>query len=194
MSVEAILILPLIFFGLMLVYTYFSAFQLKGMSNKAAYTVSDYISRQTDPVDSDFIDGLADIYGFLTNTGSNTLRISSIIWAVDGNDTDYKLQWSYGANDAAPLTDLSTIEHRLPNLRLGETVLIVEASNDFTPIFDVGLEIVSFADFVATKPRFATQVLFDDGGQETGESSTGDDVEPSDSYGTYGGEHHSGWN
>ncbi|RPE72012.1 hypothetical protein EDD53_1149 [Pacificibacter maritimus] len=192
MSVEAILVLPVIFFGLMFIYTYFAAFQLKGLSNKATYTVSDYLSRQTEPVDSNFIEGLSDIYQFLTNADSNYLRVSSVTWSIDDGEGAYELQWSYGANSVPPLTDIADIQERLPLLALGETILVLEASNDFNPLFNIGLNAFSVADFVATKPRFATQVVFDDGSSGGGTPASGDDVQPTDTYGTYGGRHHRG--
>jgi Flp pilus assembly protein TadG len=195
MTVEAIIVLPTVIFGLLFVYTYFSAFQVKSMANKAAYTVSDYLSRQTEPVNASFIEGLADIYGFLTNTGNKGLRISSFTWSDSDGTGDYELQWSYAADSGQPLTGetMTTVLSRLPYLENGETVLLVESSTDWTPIFDVGLTMLPFSDFVATKPRFATQVLFDDG-TGTGSSSDGStEIAPEDTYDRYGGGHHGGY-
>lgn len=164
MSIEAVLTLPLLLLGLLFSYTYFAAFQVKSTANKAAYTVSDYMSRQTDSIDSDFIEGLASIYGFLTNTGTYTLRVSSVTWSETDGDGAYELEWSYAADSGDALTDetLSDIEDSIPSLTSGETVLIVETTTDWAPIFEVGLDSVTFSDFVATKPRYATQVTFDD--------------------------------
>ena len=193
MTVEAIIVLPTVIFGLLFVYTYFSAFQVKSMANKAAYTVSDYLSRQTEPVDATFIEGLADIYGFLTNTGNKGLRISSFTWSESDGSGDYELQWSYAAESGSALTGdtMSEVLPRLPFLVNGETVLLVESTTNWTPIFDVGLTMLPFNDFVATKPRFATQVLFDDGGSSGGSGSSSG-VAPEDSYGRFGGGHHRG--
>jgi Flp pilus assembly protein TadG len=184
MSVEAVLVAPLLLFGLLFCYTYFEAFQVKSSANKAAYTVSDYLSRQTDPVDENFIDGLADIYGFLTNNGNKSLRISSFTWSDADGTGDYELQWSYAPNDGTKLTSetISSVQSRLPVLTSGETVLIVETTTNWAPIFNVGLDVLTFPDFVATKPRFATQVLFDDGDDGSDNSEADVDVEE-----TYGG-------
>lgn len=164
MSVEAVLTLPVLLVGLFFCYTYFSAFQIKSTANKAAYTVSDYLSRQTDSIDSDFIEGLASIYGFLTNTGTYTLRASSVTWSEVDGEGEYELEWSYAADDGEAVTDetLSDIEDRIPDLTSGETVLIIETSVDWSPVFNVWLDDLTFYDFVATKPRYATQVTFED--------------------------------
>ncbi|SEK60370.1 TadE/TadG family type IV pilus assembly protein [Pacificibacter marinus] len=163
MSVEAVLVAPLLLFGIMFVLTFFSAFQQKGTANKAAYTVADYISRQTDAVDADFIDGMADIYGFLNNQGNKKMRVSSVMWS-ESRGGKYVLQWSHAADDADALTSstLSEIESLLPIMSAGTTVLVVEATTRWTPIFSVGLDVLNFKDIVITKPRFATQVIFDD--------------------------------
>ena len=194
MSIEAVLVLPVIIMGMLLVYTYFAAFQVKSMANKAAYTVSDYVSRQTDPITPAFIEGLSDIYGFLTNTGSKSLRVSSFTWSDTDGSPAYELQWSYAANGGQAVTDstMATLEPRLPLLTNGETVVVVEAVTNWAPLFDVGLEAMTFSDFVATKPRFATQVLFDDGSGSGPADATPVDVEAEDTYNRYGGGHHRG--
>lgn len=194
MTVEAVLVLPTVLFGLLFVYTYFSAFQVKSMANKAAYTVSDYVSRQTTPVDADFIEGLADIYGFLTNTGHKSMRVSSFTWSDSDGSGEYSLQWSYAADGGTALTGdtIAEVLPRLPILTNGETVLIVEAATGWSPIFDVGLQTLSFPDLVATKPRFATQVLFDDGSGSSTSDEAPVDVASEDTYDRYDGGHHRG--
>jgi hypothetical protein len=44
---------------------------------------------------------------------------------------------------------------------------------------------VTFEDFVATKPRFATQVLFDDGSEDFDSGSSSDDMNSADTYSYY---------
>jgi Flp pilus assembly protein TadG len=163
MSIETVLVAPLLLFSIMFVLTFFSAFQQKGTANKAAYTVADYISRQTDAVDAEFIDGMADIYGFLNNQGNKKLRVSSVMWS-QAYGGKYVLQWSHAVDDAEALTSstLSEIEPILPIMSAGTTVLVIEATTRWTPIFSVGLDILDFKDTVITKPRFATQVVFEE--------------------------------
>ncbi|MBU2867063.1 TadE/TadG family type IV pilus assembly protein [Pacificibacter marinus] len=188
MSIETVLVLPVILTGLLLAYTYFSAFQIKGMANKAAYTVSDYVSRQTDPIDADFVEGLSSIYGYLTNTGTKSLRLSSFTWSDIDGSPDYKLEWSYAANGGEALNgeSYSSVVSRLPAMTSGETVLVMETTTDWAPVFNVGLDDLTFTDFVVTKPRFATQVLFDDGSEDDdGGGDSSDDISGTDTYSYY---------
>lgn len=169
MSIEAVLVAPLVLIGVLFTYTYFTAFQVKAAANKAAYTISDYISRQTESVDANFMEGLGDIYGFLTNNDDEAVRVSSVMWIEDDanpEEGEYHLEWSYAVDGDIALTDatLPALEEKLPLMTNGQTVLLVETSTTWSPIFDVGLDILDFEDVVTTKPRFATQVVFDTGG------------------------------
>ncbi|AVW90457.1 hypothetical protein DA792_04630 [Celeribacter baekdonensis] len=175
-SVEAVIMTPLILFSLVFCYTFFTAFQAKSEANKANYTISDYLSRQTDPVTPTFLNGTADLYRFLNNSGNIDMRVSEVKFSVDsdGNGT-YSLVWSYAVGNFSALTgdSLSGVENRLPLLANGEEVLLVETVRNWAPLFDVGLGAqLSFADTITTKPRFATQVLFDDGTTSSGSSNT----------------------
>lgn len=165
-SLEAILMVPFLVIILMFCYTYFAAFEAKARANKANYTISDYLSRQTDTIDDTFMGGLADLYRFLNNDGDIDMRISAVQYVVDdsGNES-HELVWSYATGDYTKLTDatLSDVEDRMPLLADGEEVLVVETQREWTPLFRVGLPVMAFADIVTTKPRFASQVIYDDG-------------------------------
>lgn len=179
MSLEAMLIAPFLLVMLMFCYMFFGAFEAKARANKANYTISDYLSRQTDAIDATFLDGLADVYRFLNNQGDIDMRTSAIQYTVDtdGNGS-HKLIWSYATGDYLALTDetLATVEQRVPILADGEEVLLIETVRPWTAPFSVlGIDPnFEFLDIVATKPRFATQVPFDDGTSDTTSESTSD--------------------
>ncbi|AJE48033.1 TadE/TadG family type IV pilus assembly protein [Celeribacter indicus] len=164
LTVETVLVLPLLVTAITMTYSYFAAFEQKAIANKAAYTISDYLSRQTVPINADFIDGLEEIYRFLNNVPDARLRVTSVRRSQDWNKNEYyKLIWSYASNGGTVLTQdtLASVEDRLPTLALGEEFVIVEVSRDWQPIFKVGLGTVTFGDFVVTKPRFAPKVVFE---------------------------------
>ncbi|MBU1279574.1 MAG: hypothetical protein KJ731_16335 [Alphaproteobacteria bacterium] len=188
-SVEAVIMAPLIMFSLVFCYTFFTAFQAKSEANKANYTISDYLSRQTDPVTPAFLNGTADLYRFLNNSGDIDMRVSEVKFSLDSNGNgSYSLVWSYAVGNFSPLTtnSLSDVENRLPLLANGEEVLLVETVRTWSPLFDVGLAELTFADTVTTKPRFATQVLFDDGSTSSGSSNTDTTDDPNMDQGSGG--------
>ncbi|WP_439104220.1 TadE/TadG family type IV pilus assembly protein [Celeribacter marinus] len=166
MSVEAVMVMPLVLSGLMLSYGWFSAFEAKARANKAAYTISDYVTRQTEAITPEFIEGLGDIYRFLNHENNVSLRVSSVRWSTADNDNgEYKLIWSSATGNYAALeaADVVDIEHRLPILTDGGEVVVVETERPWAAPFNVGLGEIAFTDFVTTTPRFASQVTYDDG-------------------------------
>ncbi|PTQ71283.1 hypothetical protein C8N42_10857 [Celeribacter persicus] len=187
-ALEAIFVGPALIITLMFCYTFFAAFEAKARANKANYTISDYLSRQTDTIDDTFMGGLADLYRFLNNDGDIDMRVSAVKFIVDDEgDESHELVWSYATGSYTKLTDgsLSQVESRLPLLADGEEVLVVETQRTWTPLFRVGLPEMAFADIVTTKPRFASQVIYDDGTEEvnnaTHEDSDDSDVDTSGS-------------
>lgn len=167
-SIEAVLMVPMLLFTITFTYVYYSAFSAKGQANKAAYTLSDYISRQTDAIDQTFIDGLSDTYGFLTNDPDVSLRASAVYWSEDENSTnggDHSIIWSASTGSFSPYTtaNLSSIQNRIPVMYNGQEVIVIETLRTWAPLLDVGLGLRDFNDFVVTSPRFATQVIFNDG-------------------------------
>nr|WP_319246980.1 hypothetical protein [uncultured Celeribacter sp.] len=177
-SIEAILMLPMLLFTLLFFLTVFDGFSAKTRANRANYTVSDYLARQTETVDPDFLDGLAAMFRFLSDDAAVSLRTSAVQYTVDwqGNGS-YKLSWSYATGDMEALTaqTLPDVTERLPIMVNGEEILLVETLRPWRPVFDVGLTDFVFEDAVITKPRFAAQVPFDDG-QPPGGGNSDDDT------------------
>ncbi|WP_417249935.1 TadE/TadG family type IV pilus assembly protein [Celeribacter sp.] len=170
MSVEAIISVPVVFTALIFSYCYFSAFEAKAQANKAAYTLADYVTRQTDAVTPEFIDGLKGIYTFLTRDYDVSVRVSAVKWIEEDGDEDsgeYVLQWSTAKGDFDPLTDdnFAVIEGRLPIMSAGNESIVVETMRYWSAPMIIGLDKVQFYDIISSMPRFATHVAFDDSGR-----------------------------
>lgn len=164
LSVEAVLVTPLLFTGLMISYGWFSAFRAKADATKAAFTLSDYISRQTNTVTPEFIDGMGALYAFLNNDGDTSLRVSAVRWSTAENqDGQYELVWSRGVGAFPDLSSVGEIEARLPLMSDGAEVVVVETERHWDAPFDMDLENFRFYDIAITSPRFATQVVYDSG-------------------------------
>ena len=197
-SLEAMFMAPFLIFLIMFIYTFFLAFEAKTRANKANYTISDYISRQTDTIDANFLDGLGELYKFLNNEGDISMRVSAVQFVIDEDENEYyEMVWSYGIGDYSALSGegVSVLEPRLPLMVDGEEVVVVETLRPWMPLFRVGLAELEFADIVTTKPRFASQVVFDDGSTDinTAEHQDSDDSDV-DASGNSTGTNTSGWN
>ncbi len=162
-TVETVLFLPVLLFLYLATFVFFDAFRVNNINDKAAYTVADLLSRQTNPVNTNFINGMQQVFDFLRgNQGQSQMRVTSITYRA--SDDTYRVQWSHATGGMAVMTNAMladpSVRSRLPTMPDGESVTLVETFTRYTPLFDVGIPEQTFRTFVITRPRFAPQVLF----------------------------------
>ncbi|MBQ2260385.1 MAG: hypothetical protein II336_03350 [Loktanella sp.] len=165
-TVEAVIAIPFVALAFCAVYVFFDAYRVSTASQKAAYIVADNISRQTQAIDARFILGLNQLHGILARTDAATsMRVSSI--GFNDRTNRYVVIWSGDAALGPSLNDsdvnAGAIAARLPRIKQGETLLLVETRVDYKPLFRVGIGERTFEQAVVTRPRFAPQVAFDAG-------------------------------
>ncbi|MFV1600747.1 MULTISPECIES: TadE/TadG family type IV pilus assembly protein [unclassified Phaeobacter] len=177
-SVEFAFYMPLLLGVFAAIYTYFDAFRQEGVNLKAAYTISDLISRETSTLNEDYIDSMHELAKLLIRVDSSiSLRISVIRW--DETDNRYYVDWSkVRGGQFAEWQDatIQQVKANLPNMPDQERVILVETRNDIDPAFNIGLPAMDIENFVFTRPRFAPQVKFE--GQD-GSGGGHDDSTPS---------------
>lgn len=163
-SIEFAVYMPFLLMIFAAIYTYFDAFRQEGVNLKAAYTISDLISRETNYVNETYIDSMHSLADVLIRSDSSiALRISVVRW--DENDERYYVDWSkVRGNGLLTWTDdtISDVEDNLPTMPDQERVVLVETVNDVTAAFQIGLPDMQIRNFVFTRPRFAPQIVFVD--------------------------------
>lgn len=163
-SVEFAIYAPLLLFVFAAIVTYFDAFRQQNTNLKAAYTISDLISRETNYVNEDYIDSMHKLTQLLIRGGTSmSLRISVVRW--DEGDNRYYVDWSkVRGTGYAEWTDgtIQEIKDSLPKMPDQERAIVVETNNQVTPVFNVGLNIMNIENLVFSRPRFAPQVVFVD--------------------------------
>ncbi len=163
---EAVLVLPFMLWSYLALFVYWDSFRSLNTVQKAAYTVSDMISREMVSITPAYINGLDRMMEYLIDQDQDVkLRVSSVYQS----DTEgrIKIHWSVAANGAmAPLTtaSLQNIKDRIPKMSDGDFVIVVEAEASYTPAFDVGMKRTSLSQFIVTRPRFVTCVLMSTAG------------------------------
>jgi hypothetical protein len=144
-------------------FQFFDAYRQKNINLKAAYTIADMLSRETDVVGPDYMQGLNTVFDYLTNSNVPTaIRVSSVYW--DGNDSTYKVYWSYSSEPTRPEhtnASMHAKQSQIPVMPVGDTVIVVETYMAYEPIFSIGLGAMWYDTFIVTRPRFASQVVFD---------------------------------
>lgn len=162
-SVEFVLVMPFLFWAFMASYVYFDGYRQSAVNLKAAYTISDLISRETAAVNDDYIDSMYSLLQLMVRSNSRVkMRISVVRY--DADDDRYYVDWSKARGYTTLRTNdnVGDIRERLPVMPDAERVILVETDNTFVPLFNVGLDNIELENFVFTRPRFAPQVAWSD--------------------------------
>ncbi|EPX85574.1 TadE/TadG family type IV pilus assembly protein [Salipiger mucosus] len=160
-TLEVVIFVPLMLTIMAATFSLYDAFRYKSLNNKAAYTISDALSRETDPVDDAYLDGMLEVLKFLTRSdGVYSMRVSMVRY--NGTDNVYEAEWSAvrGGFDLLTSADLPNFSDRLPQLLHNERVIVVETSTMYAPPFTFdALPSQEFYNFVTTRPRFAPKLV-----------------------------------
>lgn len=163
LSIEAVFALPLLVWAITATFVFWDAFKTMNISQKAAYTVADMLSRETNAIDADYMTSVHEVFDFLAGaSGDNALRVTVVTFAtseVSGKD-ELQLVWSEGVGGIAGYEDLSLVASRLPTMALGEQLIVVESEQEWSPAFAVGLASYRFREVALARPRFAPQLVW----------------------------------
>lgn len=164
-AIETVLFVPLMLTILAATFSFHDAFRYKSLNVKAAYTISDAISRETDPIDNEYLDGMVELLEYLTRSeGPYSLRVTLVRY--NAKKSKYVSEWSKTRGDFDRLRtwQLRSMEERLPTLLHNERVILVETATDYVPPFEVpGLnEEGLFYNYGFTRPRFAPKIVWTD--------------------------------
>ena len=164
LSVEAVLILPILVWAITATLVMWDAFKTLNISQKATYTVADMISREEVEISENYLTSVLEIYGFLANSdGDNALRVS-VVTLVEDEDTleqSLELLCSRGLGGIDDYNTISEIEDRIPTLVPGDQIIVVESEQEWSPAFAVGLASYRFREVALARPRFAPQVTLE---------------------------------
>ncbi len=161
LSVEAVLIFPLLLWAYFGMFVLFEGYRTLGANTRASYTIADLLSREPDWVTPSYVEGLNDVLDILTQSPHRTvLRITVIKY---NNDTDeYELQWSHATDgmDKIVTGTLTEIMPFVPIMASPGVAIVVETWMAFEPFMNITLDSFYFESIVVTRPRFGPQLCF----------------------------------
>lgn len=153
---EAVVVLPLFLWAYIALFVYWDAFRSMNTVQKAAFTVSDMISREQTGITTAYIDGVSDVMEYLIDENQDAdMRVSSVTW--NATDDRFEVHWSVSPGGVmTPLnnTTVQDLAYQIPEMAAGDYVIIVEVSVAYQPTFDVGMPDQTFTQFIVTRPRF----------------------------------------
>ena len=170
LSVEAVLVLPLLFWAFAASYAFFDIYRAKNLSLKGNYAISDLLSRETNTIDMNYLNGAKKVFSYLTHTDTSSwLRVTVVHCTANCSRDDRTLErdWSRATNGLPTFTNADIMAHFepiIPWIATGERVIIVESGIEYDPPFSqalTGLGPRDFNDIVMTRPRFAPQLCWD---------------------------------
>ena len=168
-SIEAILMFPLLVWAFMALYVFFEGLRESNINLKAAYTIGDLLSRETDIINQDYLDGMNDVYAWLSRSATPvSMRVTVVRY--DETADDHVMVWSRGVDEpdmTQEEVDDRVADH-IPILADADTVIVVETWTTYDPLMDIGLVETDVYNLVVTAPRFSKQLLFEGVGDGTG--------------------------
>lgn len=172
LSVETVIIFPLLAWAFCAMLIFWDGFSLKSAATTASYTIADVISRQTEEIDSKFIDGTDKLFGQIAERAYDTdIRISVIQHQeglnADGSDNFHAIVWSDGTGTLEDRTDIAPLLDHLPLMPVGSSVILVETIARWQPPFRfMGRQ--DFTNHIFTTPRFVPQIAYKSTGSGNG--------------------------
>ena len=163
-AVEAIILLPLVIWLYVAMFSFFDMLRMKSVNQKAAFTIADAYSRETLKIDDTFVDSTFRLFGQLTRTINPALRIS--VLSYDEDTDKYSVSWSEkrGTDSAVALSDNTVNQMRstLPIVASGDEFILLETWNDYKIPFKIGMDDFRLKSLVFMNPRFADQLKWDE--------------------------------
>ncbi|MDG1116560.1 MAG: pilus assembly protein [Flavimaricola sp.] len=171
-SVEAILMLPLLIWAFLGTWVFFDAYKAQFVNAKAGYTIGDILSRETGFVTPEYMDSLYNLQQFLVERG-DPIRLRLSVITYDEDNDSYEVRWSRNRGGGGVITDSDVEEMRdmIPIMADGSSAIIVQTSMEYIPIYRNGLSDLVFDDFVVTRPRFAGQLCWNSSNTSTSQST-----------------------
>ena len=165
-TIEMLVFAPFLLWLMSAMFTYHDAVRMKSINVKAAYSVGDVLSRETDPINDDYMDGMETLLQFLTrSTEPVSLRVTFLRW--NNKKQKYVREWSKVRGDdftALKTWQLKGMAGSIPDLLHNERVIMVETRAQYTPTFtNIGLEKQDMYNLVVTRPRFTPRLVWDAG-------------------------------
>lgn len=165
LSVEAVLILPLLALAILVTIVLWDAFKAVNVNQKSTFTIADMLSRETRDINPEYMTTLRELHAFLgTQSGDNAVRITVVTMNEDPDTLVQSMEmvWSQGIGGLSGHQDLASIEARIPAMAVGDQLIVVEGVQSWEPAFNVGLPAYNFREVAITRPRFAPKLDWSD--------------------------------
>ena len=172
LSVEAVLVLPFLLWGFAAMFAFFDVYHARSLALKGNYAIADLLSRETNSIDMDYLDGTEKVYTYLTQADDSAwIRVTSVRCQRRCDDQTRRVlrrDWSRATDGKPRLSDLDVntdFRDLIPMIAQGDRVIMVETYLRYTPPINpvlTGVTARDIYDISMTRPRFSPQLCWGD--------------------------------
>ncbi len=164
-TIESMLILPMVFWSVFTSYTYFDGYRQSSLNTKAAYAVADIISRERNTINDTYVNTLHDLLETMVSTRAPiSTRITYLIFEASDDensqpgDGTHDIVWSCVRGSGFQKLrdeDSDYVKNALPMMPDNGRMIIVETTNTYRAPFNIGFGFDDFemGNLVFTHPR-----------------------------------------
>ena len=167
-TMEFVIWLPLLTLWLVFSTAIFIAYDSRNAAGKAAYAVSDILSRMN-TVDAPTLEQITALNRRLVSGApeGERMRVTSIRRTLQllPDDPAYEVRWSCGYGGLDPLVPLNLPEELMPTMQPYDTIILTEFYVPFVPISTWGgVRAFDWSHVLVTRPRFTIELGSPSGG------------------------------
>ena len=172
MSVELLLVTPILTWVLLSTWVYFDAYQTESTVIRASNVVADMYSRETAAITTGYVDSSYNVFRLMTrNLDTHEMRVTVIHY--DEPNDKHSVVWSQargsGVYTALTTPTIGKILDQVPDMYNNQQIAFVETRGIHRPVFNVGLGTftgaglsqVTFDESAPTAIRYAQKLCFD---------------------------------
>ena len=161
-SIELVTIVPLLLVITLGLITFFDAFKAKTTAARTATVLSDMVSRETDAITPDYLNGMhAVMRSMIESDSSPEYRLTAFTW--NENMQEYRVRWSRqrGNRTGHNTASLNMLADKLPQLKNQQRAVLLETWVDYEPLTNFGMETnTTFENRLVAAQRFVPQICF----------------------------------
>lgn len=172
LSVETLLMAPLLGFLMVGMFVYFQIFRQDSLLAKSSYTVTDVMSREVDAVNQAYIDNMFSLLQSVSNVQSViTMRVGLVKYDL-ANDA-MVLRWQAVPTgspvNAFTQAEIDAMRSKIPDMDDQDSVIIVETNMPYTPPFLGGSMFVGqvpdirYHNVIIMRSRFISELCYQTG-------------------------------
>ncbi|MEX3315940.1 TadE/TadG family type IV pilus assembly protein [Sulfitobacter sp. PS-8MA] len=167
-SIELVVMAPLLVWAIVAMLAFTDAFRARAIAADATSVIADAVSRQTYPINSDYLSGLQSVAGHLTGYGDSIgVRITQISCTKrcrKPSKRELTVSFSQGKG-LSPLGNADfksgDLRERVPRLSRGDRIVLVETVFVHKPLMNIGLKESKIEMSQTTRMRFAPQLCWE---------------------------------